>query len=172
MFVDGKELARAVLERLDAFGFRVGPAGLDFPARSKDDLRRLYLPVRLSKLKAAAPWLRRVEGRLLGFFADGREVEPDRIDSRTGPSARKFPGSPPRESSPCCGQFCGGLPDGNRAGSRGRRLPAARADRLRRRGRGPAAVEAGLPVRRPHASDQRRRRECPRQRKGAGHAGP
>ncbi len=73
---EGEELARAVLSRLEALGFEVGPQGLRFPAESKDDLRRLYLPLRLSKLRAAAPWLRRVEGRLLSFLPPGRRWIP------------------------------------------------------------------------------------------------
>ena len=82
----GKSLRRKLIEILLRQGFALTDKQLVIPElNNKDNIRRLYAPLRLQKLREAGRRLLSVEEKLLTYFADGAEVEVKAIRPRLVP---------------------------------------------------------------------------------------
>lgn len=75
------ELRQAVLEELETLGFEWKDGVLHLPeSRGKTLYRRLHVPARRAELGRRQDWLRRNLSRYLSFFADGNEVDPEKME--------------------------------------------------------------------------------------------
>jgi hypothetical protein len=75
------ELRQAVLEELETLGFEWKDGELHLPeSRGKTFYRRLHVPARRAELGRRQDWLRRNLSRYLSFFADGNEVDPEKME--------------------------------------------------------------------------------------------
>lgn len=75
------ELRQAVLEELETLGFEWKDGELHLPeSRGKTLYRRLHVPARRAELGRRQDWLRRNLSRYLSFFADGNEVDPEKME--------------------------------------------------------------------------------------------
>lgn len=76
-----EELRQAVLEELEALGFKWHNGELTPPSNlTKVMARRLHEPARLTELAQQQDWLRRNIPRYLPYFAEGEEVVPEKIE--------------------------------------------------------------------------------------------
>lgn len=79
--MDAAELRALVLDRLRHVGFVIKEDGtLCPPSFDKEVLRRIHRPALQFELTTHQNWLRRYLVHYLPFFANGAEVEPERID--------------------------------------------------------------------------------------------
>lgn len=79
----GPELRTRILDSLWSQGFSFTADGALQPVSpSKDDLRALHAAARSAAIERARPGLQRHEDHLLGYFAEGSEVEPTKIRPR------------------------------------------------------------------------------------------
>jgi len=77
------ELRKKLLESLLQQGFTLANGQLVPPDPScKDNIRQLYAHLRTERLQEAGSWLLSVEGKVLSYFANGPEVEVERICPR------------------------------------------------------------------------------------------
>lgn len=75
------ELRQAVLEELETLGFEWKDGELHLPeSHGKTLYRRLHVPARRAELGRRQDWLRRNLSRYLSFFADGNEVDPEKME--------------------------------------------------------------------------------------------
>jgi hypothetical protein len=80
------ELRESLLEQLRQHGFRVSDGCLTpLPVDSKEAIRQLHAPQRQAKLQHLRKWILAHEPTLLPYFADGSEVQPERIYPRLEP---------------------------------------------------------------------------------------
>jgi len=79
--MDAADLKEMVLTRLEELGFVVAEDGtICLPAMDKERLRQIHRPAQQLEVVARQDWLRLHLPQYLQFFADGDEVEPERID--------------------------------------------------------------------------------------------
>ncbi len=79
--MNAADLKGMVLTRLKELGFVVAENGaLCLPVTDKERLRQIHRPAQQLEVAARQDWLRLHLPRYLQFFADGDEVEPERID--------------------------------------------------------------------------------------------
>ncbi|WP_425457605.1 Druantia anti-phage system protein DruA [Devosia ginsengisoli] len=76
-------LKRAIREHFTKLGFTKGADGLlQLPGSDKDDVRRLHAGQRDERIASSKPFIERNLGRLLNHFADGADIEPEKISLR------------------------------------------------------------------------------------------
>ncbi|MBO7822132.1 Druantia anti-phage system protein DruA [Burkholderia pseudomallei] len=76
-------LKRRLRRHLSNLGFRRNAGGgLEAPGTSKEIIRHLHAPQRKELLQSESDFISRQIPRLLGFFASGNEVNPERISPR------------------------------------------------------------------------------------------
>lgn len=79
----GPELRARILSSLRSQGFSFNADGTLRPVSSdKDKLRALHATARAAAIERARPRLQRHENRLLGYFAEGSEIEPTKVRPR------------------------------------------------------------------------------------------
>lgn len=80
MTISSDELREAVLDELETLGFELQGGKLHLPeGRTKDFYRKLHKPAKEAELKKRQDWLRRKLPRYIQYFANGAEVEPEKI---------------------------------------------------------------------------------------------
>jgi hypothetical protein len=83
---DFSEVRSRLLEQLQRHGYQVSNGCLlPPPASSKEAIRQLHAPQRQTILERLHSWIVAHEPKLLPYFADGSEVQPDRIYPRLEP---------------------------------------------------------------------------------------
>jgi len=80
--MDSGELKQSLLRSLRAQGFSVGDDGRieSVSQTDKDSIRQLHVAARSASIDKAQPGLERYEPRLIERFADGTDIDPNKID--------------------------------------------------------------------------------------------
>lgn len=78
--VDATTLRNLVLSKIQEAGFVITEDGLVFPSDDKAKLRELHKPALHAEIALHQNWLRKQLPNYLHFFADGREIIPERIN--------------------------------------------------------------------------------------------
>ncbi len=79
--MDTEELKKLVIDKLKESGFSVSEEGVLQPSLiDKEALRRIHRPASQLEINARQDWLRRYLPKYLTFFAEGKEIIPERIE--------------------------------------------------------------------------------------------
>ncbi len=78
--MEAENLRKLVIDKLTELGFTQGEDGtLTLPDANKERLRQVHDAARRLELRKRQTWIRRALPRLLPYFANGDEVDPERI---------------------------------------------------------------------------------------------